>query len=155
MVVQDPYTCLHVTVCGSSPCTYIEVDECARNSGLCAPGRCVNTLGSYRCACSQGFTTLVNTPGCLGNVGSAFIDLGLWVLVASFMHLRSVATWNACSVHFHLIGIHSCVYVLCRWPLLSASVCLSCCASLQQSYCNASSCNSVAVEIVMLIIHNI
>lgn len=32
-----------------------DVDECAAMPGLCAPGRCVNTIGSFRCVCGRGY----------------------------------------------------------------------------------------------------
>ena len=44
------------------------MDECDHQSSVCAPGKCVNTAGSYKCACSQGFTSQVNTPACPGNM---------------------------------------------------------------------------------------
>ena len=47
--------------------SYIDVDEC-KNSSVCAPGKCVNTEGSFKCACLQGYTNLVDTPGCEGNM---------------------------------------------------------------------------------------
>ncbi|XP_052748021.1 fibrillin-3-like [Galleria mellonella] len=31
-----------------------DVDECAAMPDLCAPGRCVNTIGSFRCVCGAG-----------------------------------------------------------------------------------------------------
>lgn len=31
------------------------MDECAAMPGLCAPGRCVNTVGSFRCVCGRGY----------------------------------------------------------------------------------------------------
>ncbi|XP_026325907.1 fibrillin-2-like isoform X2 [Hyposmocoma kahamanoa] len=32
-----------------------DVDECAAMPDLCAPGRCVNTIGSFRCVCGLGY----------------------------------------------------------------------------------------------------
>lgn len=32
-----------------------DVDECAAMPDLCAPGRCVNTIGSFRCVCGAGY----------------------------------------------------------------------------------------------------
>ncbi|XP_053611318.1 fibrillin-2-like isoform X2 [Plodia interpunctella] len=32
-----------------------DIDECAAMPDLCAPGRCVNTIGSFRCVCSRGY----------------------------------------------------------------------------------------------------
>ncbi|XP_037292481.1 fibrillin-2 isoform X3 [Manduca sexta] len=32
-----------------------DVDECAALPTLCAPGRCVNTIGSFRCVCGRGY----------------------------------------------------------------------------------------------------
>lgn len=32
-----------------------DVDECAAMPELCAPGRCINTIGSFRCVCGRGY----------------------------------------------------------------------------------------------------
>ncbi|RZF37272.1 hypothetical protein LSTR_LSTR017030, partial [Laodelphax striatellus] len=32
-----------------------DIDECRAVPGLCRDGRCVNTLGSYRCICNKGY----------------------------------------------------------------------------------------------------
>ncbi|XP_077996106.1 latent-transforming growth factor beta-binding protein 3-like isoform X2 [Glandiceps talaboti] len=33
----------------------LEIDECMKIPGLCKNGRCLNTLGSYRCLCDPGY----------------------------------------------------------------------------------------------------
>lgn len=41
-------------------------NECQTKPGLCENGRCVNTVGSYRCECNEGFTVSDTQDECLG-----------------------------------------------------------------------------------------
>ncbi|KAL8595716.1 hypothetical protein ACOMHN_012136 [Nucella lapillus] len=34
-----------------------DIDECSRMPGACENGRCLNTMGSYRCVCNEGYKT--------------------------------------------------------------------------------------------------
>ncbi|XP_050679493.1 fibrillin-1-like isoform X1 [Leptidea sinapis] len=43
------------------PDVFGDIDECAAMPGLCAPGRCVNTIGSFRCVCSPGYKSMGGT----------------------------------------------------------------------------------------------
>lgn len=43
-----------------------DVDECQRNPGRCQNGTCVNTRGSYRCTCNQGFVATREQKVCKG-----------------------------------------------------------------------------------------
>lgn len=51
---------------------FADINECAEDTGICPkPGRCVNTLGSFKCICPRGFkldstgTYCVDTDECL------------------------------------------------------------------------------------------
>lgn len=41
-------------------------NECRSKPGICPNGRCVNTVGSYRCDCNEGFQTSPSGTECLG-----------------------------------------------------------------------------------------
>jgi len=34
----------------------LDLDECRADPGICGPGQCENTLGSYSCRCDDGFS---------------------------------------------------------------------------------------------------
>ena len=42
-----------------------DINECAENDHLCE-GTCTNTVGSYRCSCSAGYTLSNNGFSCVG-----------------------------------------------------------------------------------------
>ena len=46
----------------------LDVDECADGSVVlsCSPGLCVNTIGSYLCACPPGYQLAHQDKACVG-----------------------------------------------------------------------------------------
>lgn len=42
-------------------------NECRTKPGICPNGRCVNTAGSYRCDCNEGFEVSPSGTECIGN----------------------------------------------------------------------------------------
>uniref|UniRef100_H3AKG6 Fibrillin 1 n=1 Tax=Latimeria chalumnae TaxID=7897 RepID=H3AKG6_LATCH len=42
-----------------------DIDECKVIQGVCHNGQCINTHGSYRCLCKQGFTTDITGTACV------------------------------------------------------------------------------------------
>lgn len=44
-----------------------DVNECAANGNLCKNGHCVNTKGSYKCECYEGFEVSSDGKSCIGN----------------------------------------------------------------------------------------
>lgn len=48
--------------------TSVDIDECARNVSHCdlERGYCTNTVGSYQCACNEGFTGNGTIGNCIG-----------------------------------------------------------------------------------------
>lgn len=54
--------------CNSSSAAFVvaEMDECSRpDNGRCEQ-RCVNTLGSYKCACDPGYELAADKRSCEG-----------------------------------------------------------------------------------------
>ena len=43
-----------------------DINECTENGRLCINGQCLNTPGSYRCVCNQGYTLSPDGAYCLG-----------------------------------------------------------------------------------------
>lgn len=46
----------------------VDIDECNTMPDLCINGRCVNTIGSYRCICNKGYKHNPNGTKCVGNL---------------------------------------------------------------------------------------
>ena len=49
-------------------CLYVctDVDECAQNPARCGPtGTCINTIGSYRCQCQEGYVPEGDSGTCV------------------------------------------------------------------------------------------
>lgn len=44
-----------------------DLNECRAKPGICKNGRCVNTVGSYRCECNDGFEPSSTATECIGN----------------------------------------------------------------------------------------
>ncbi|KAL3865813.1 hypothetical protein ACJMK2_043163, partial [Sinanodonta woodiana] len=42
-----------------------DIDECRTMPGACANGRCLNTMGSYRCVCNTGYKTDTTGKSCI------------------------------------------------------------------------------------------
>jgi hypothetical protein len=49
-----------------------DVNECAANGNLCKNGHCVNTKGSYKCECYEGFEVSSDGKSCIGNFSLSF-----------------------------------------------------------------------------------
>lgn len=43
-----------------------DIDECQTIPDLCRSGRCINTLGSYRCLCNKGYKSDHTGKHCRG-----------------------------------------------------------------------------------------
>ncbi|XP_033109507.1 fibrillin-2-like [Anneissia japonica] len=54
----------------------VDIDECRTQRNLCFNGRCMNTEGSYRCDCNNGYVTSQSGIECLDNrVGTCYVSL--------------------------------------------------------------------------------
>lgn len=47
-----------------------DLNECRAKPGICKNGRCVNTVGSYRCECNDGFEPSSTETECIGKSAS-------------------------------------------------------------------------------------
>ena len=47
---------------------FIDIDECAEKDGCCANGNCVNTIGSYKCSCLDGYLLSKDAQTCNGKI---------------------------------------------------------------------------------------
>lgn len=45
-----------------------DLNECRAKPGICKNGRCVNTVGSYRCECNDGFEPSSTGTECIGKI---------------------------------------------------------------------------------------
>ena len=45
---------------------FLDIDECNTIPNLCRNGRCINTLGSYRCMCNKGYRPDHSGTRCIG-----------------------------------------------------------------------------------------
>lgn len=59
-------------------CFSKDENECRTKPGICENGRCVNTIGSYRCECNEGFQSSSSGTECLGKLINEYILLGKW-----------------------------------------------------------------------------
>ena len=50
----------------TSQCFIIDVNECLSNNGGCSQ-RCINTLGTFRCECTPGYSLSSDGRSCHGN----------------------------------------------------------------------------------------
>lgn len=44
----------------------VDIDECIENGPLCGAGSCLNTKGSYRCVCPDGYVLMEGETDCMG-----------------------------------------------------------------------------------------
>lgn len=48
--------------------TLADLNECRAKPGICKNGRCINTVGSYRCECNDGFEPSLTGTECIGKL---------------------------------------------------------------------------------------
>uniref|UniRef100_A0A8C2EZ36 Fibrillin 2b n=1 Tax=Cyprinus carpio TaxID=7962 RepID=A0A8C2EZ36_CYPCA len=63
------WCCCISRVCLSPPpcVTLSDLNECRSKPGICKNGRCINTVGSYRCECNEGFEPSSTGTECIDN----------------------------------------------------------------------------------------
>ena len=52
----------------------IDVDECSISKGICGPGKCINTEGSFQCKCFEGYRNAPMMEMCIGKYLLSFVD---------------------------------------------------------------------------------
>ena len=72
-----------------------DVDECERQNGGCEHS-CVNEVGSYHCACRDGYTLADDRHMCNGNIH--YLWLGIFTTACS--HVMSISL-SVCSLSLH------------------------------------------------------
>ena len=72
-----------------------DVDECERQNGGCEHS-CVNEVGSYHCACRDGYTLADDRHMCNGNIH--YLWLGIFATACS--HVMSISL-SVCSLSLH------------------------------------------------------
>lgn len=62
------------------PFTFSDRNECVENPGICNPGQCIDTLGSYRCICPNGFKMTRDQSMCVGKTPPlvSHLEATLW-----------------------------------------------------------------------------
>lgn len=55
----------------------IDIDECRTLPDLCKNGRCINTLGSYKCICNKGYRIDFTGTRCRGKYVLSFTVLSI------------------------------------------------------------------------------
>ena len=76
---------------------YIDVNECEGVNDC--QQLCENTIGSYDCACSEGFTLAEDGKGCNGKTHSKIINDHLFGTMVNglFLHTANVPCGGGCS----------------------------------------------------------
>lgn len=84
----------------------LDINECERAS-YCQQGRCINTMGSYRCECQKGYT-LFSGRRCQGMSFHTFYitQILILVLVLLFTFLHSVSDIDECALERSLCQPH-------------------------------------------------
>jgi len=98
-----------------------DINECTRNTSICGNGSCTNTIGSYLCQCSQGYT--FNNVTC--------IDLNECTEPNSDGSFPQRCNNN--EICINTIGGFNCS---CPWALSSNGSCIA-----NQSSCSGNLCN--------------
>ena len=83
-----------------------DINECEHNLGKCLNGKCINTDGSYMCACNEGYK--LNPENHRECIGKLFFLLFLYIYLHLFPIYISAPyrmhVYNTCS--FNLIGAY-------------------------------------------------
>lgn len=52
---------------------FSDVDECEAIPGICENGKCVNSMGSFRCDCDKGYLYNEDASACEGKIPNTFL----------------------------------------------------------------------------------
>ena len=108
-----------------------DIDECASMPGACENGRCLNTMGSYRCVCNKGYKTDPSGKRCIGKFvyrcvcrGGGGERAGGHVFVCASDCVPACVCVYACAC----VSVHVCVRACVR-----ARACVCVCARVRVS----------------------
>lgn len=59
------------------------MDECSISFKICGNGVCINTPGSFKCECQEGYETMPPMETCMGKL----IKFNNWWAISSFLCL--------------------------------------------------------------------
>ena len=90
-----------------SPSIRVDIDECSAGLDAC-DHICINTVGSYQCACVQGYTLLEDERNCAGtNTCTAFSSPPLPVVGVVYTPVpQGVGCMRVKVANFQSICIH-------------------------------------------------
>lgn len=57
-------------------CFCADVDECVVHAGqVCRNGQCINSMGSFKCLCTDGYNLTPDGKNCVGKIKESLADL--------------------------------------------------------------------------------
>lgn len=87
-LLMDKVSCRAIKINGTMR-WIVDVDECATMPDLCQNGKCINTLGSYRCICNRGYKADSSGLFCIGNNIKKFKRFTIYLATSRCQRMRA------------------------------------------------------------------